>query len=215
MKEIMVFYFISLSINSLCQDTLQFKTIPLEPGAVSYIVQSTPDTLTTWSDNIVITPQRSKDTNVYNYVLSNPNLYYRVVSNMVSNKYFTAPLLYTASVLPIYLTNISLKSFSTYLILKFTSNNESNLSYYDIEQSVDGGKTFQSAVQVSPKGNSDYSITINRPSVSITTCGIKIFGWCILPKRTTIYNQVKEIISIYQINVDNKKILIDSMLEGQ
>ena len=213
MKNLFLILFFSTKL--FAQDSLGFKTISLDIGVNYYEIQSSIDTANTlsWSTITVIQPKRLKDSNVYAVPISTPNIYYRIAAVMTNGYiYYTSAIQYL-STLAVGISNVRLQSFTNYITIYFTSQNESNINYYEIDRSIDGGNTLSDVLHISPKGNSDYVENINRPTKQVSSCGIKLFGWCLWKNLKTVVDNSKEILYIYLVSQDGSRTLLKAISE--
>src|ERR1022692_1247630 len=77
-------------------DSLRWKTIAYDEGVTNYQVQYSSDTIN-WVNLRTVLPTQKKDSNWYSYALVTPNIFYRIMSKMISNYYYTKPLYYVHS----------------------------------------------------------------------------------------------------------------------
>ena len=212
MKNLFFILFFSGKIYAQ-SDSIGFKTIAFDYGVRNYAIETTPDTSKTWTAISVIQPIKNKDSNNYISPIISSNIYYRISATMLNGfVYHTSPIPYFIT-LAVCITNVRLQSFANYLTLYFTSNNESNINYYEIDRSLDGGVTMADVLHISPKGNSDYAETINRPTKQVSSCGLKLWGWCLWKNLKTVVDSSKEILYIYLVTNDGNRTLLKAISE--
>ena len=155
MKSIFTILFLFTFSKSFSQYTAYWTTGDKEIGVVSYEVQQATDTTKGWHTLATIQPIK-KDTNLYNYGLPDLPYFYRVKANMLkNNKFFTKILQVQSGTLPVNIINISIKN----KVMQWTTENESNISYYVIEETKDG-VNYVETIRVQPKGNSTYKVNL-------------------------------------------------------
>lgn len=209
-----IFILLLFSTKLFAQDSVGFKTVAFDNLAVKiYSIETAPDTTKSWTVISTIHPKGLKDSNNYSSPITTANIYYRVTATMLNGYvYNTKPLQYL-STLAVGITNVRLQSFTNYITIYFTSQNESNINYYEIDRSIDGGNTLSDVMHISPKGNSDYVETINRPTKQVSSCGIKLFGWCLWKNLKTVVDSSKEILYIYLVSQDGSRTLLKAISE--
>jgi len=194
-------------------DSVGFKTVAYDIGVKNYSIQSAQDTTKAWTTIATIQPTKLKDSNVYASPITVTNLYYRATATMLNGYVYTTSALQYLSTLAVGITNVRLQSFTNYITIYFTSQNESNINYYEIDRSIDGGNTLSDVLHISPKGNSDYVENINRPTQQVSSCGMKVFGWCWFKHLKTVVDSSKEILYIYLVSQDGSRTLLKAISE--
>ena len=156
MKSIFTILFLFTFSKSFSQYTAYWSTGNKEIGVVSYEIQQTSDTTKKWNTLATILPIKKDSVNEYNYGLSDLPYYYRVQANMLkNNKFFTKTIKVSSGTLPVNIINISIKN----KVMQWTTQNESNISYYVIEETKDG-VNYVETIRVQPKGNSTYKVNL-------------------------------------------------------
>ena len=174
-----------------------------EASVSQYVIEKSVDSLS-WKPYQIITPGQTS----YSVSIPDSQSYWRVHAEGDSN-FFTKALLYTDYSVN-QLINSSLQPSKNYVTVNWTSVNE-NLSSYEIDQSTDG-KTFSLVTTIPAKGNSSYSVQVNRPTITTSVCSFKFFGFCFSHKNVTTVNNAKEIIEIIAIK-DGTRTLLTTVYE--
>lgn len=119
----------------------------------NYILQSATDTNLIWRNVEMVSPLK-KDKNEYAIAITDKNIYYRVDAQMPKSHFYSTKI-FVGSSLGVDVTNMQISN----KVFSWTSQNESNLKYYSMEESVDG-INFVETGRIYPKGNSDYKFNL-------------------------------------------------------
>ena len=158
-------------------------------------LQSSPDGKT-WS--IVGILKTSLDSN--SMAITGPTFYYRVIDGSSSTN-----TVLVSVVLSVGIINPGIITSTSFVQIYWTSQNESNLKNYEIDRSFDGITFTAAATGITPKGNTNYSVNINRPTITTKVCSFKMFGRCWGYKTTTTIDSRKGIYQIISISSDGSR----------
>lgn len=203
MKRILVILLILFCQKAICQTNTYTAFWKVKPnsGITSFSIQRSSDN-TNWITTISV--PITKDTSYKADFNAFTNNFIRIMAT-TKDTVWSSPVIQVVAALPIIVSNIKLVPYSNYLILSWRSQNENNLNNYDIERSFDG-VNFSDVASVLPSGTgSNYSLTVNRPTITSEKCIFKLFGWCFYKKTYTVIDSRKEIIKISSVGKDGIK----------
>lgn len=166
-----------------------------EAAVAKYLVENSKDTLN-WNTYAVIIPGDS----IYTLPIPDSAQFWRVRATGLA-EFSTEIKLYQTGT-SVILSTWGLTSYNKYVNVYWASQGENNLNSYTVDRSYDA-INFTQVAAVLAKGNSNYTVNINRP---ITTSG---FWWW----RKTVIDQRKGIYRINAITNQNIKSLLKTVSE--
>jgi hypothetical protein len=187
---------ILLSLNCFGQDTASWTTTN-EAQVKSYELQFS-------TDNVNFSAVSDLPTSYHSFTFLAQNGYYRVkgLPNWYSNTLNVTQIV----TVPVFtIINAGLIASKSFVQVYWTSQNE-NLKTYEIDRAIDG-VTFSLVSSFSPKGNSNYSVQINRPTTTTTT------GWLWWKKTVTTIDSRKETFRICSYDFNGVKTILKTLSE--
>lgn len=148
-------------MKTSAQDSLKFVTIPFDFGVKNYTVQDSVNSA--WNNVKVIKPKKKADSNIYLLRLKTQNVYYRLVSNMLSGKPYLTNIFYLGGAIN-NATITTTKYKHTWFAdkLSFKVVNPINIAFYLIERSTNGGITWTYIDEVTTVTSNTYTNTLVR-----------------------------------------------------
>ena len=186
-----------LSLNSFAQWQAKWKHL----GLIDTLENSIDNK--NWS--IISIIQNAGDTNLV--TIPGPTYYYKARSGKLSTN-----VALVNAILPISITNTSLLSSKTSVIVNWTSQNENNLQAWEVDRSFDN-ITFSLVSKFSPNGVGPYSVTILRPTSTSTNCIKKFLGMCFKKQTITTIDSRKEYFEIISIDFDGNFVIQKTLSE--